>query len=271
MSHISLMPNGQAPWGVTAEQATQSDVFAHNTDGVLTFVRASKPRQIRTDEMPGLVDNFQKALTHIKEIGVDGVELHAANGYLFGQFMNSVLNTRTDGYGGQTPATRTRFLLEVVDAAIEQLGKERVGVRLSPFGDYNSMPTDPNVEETVLYLCNELSRRGIAYIHLLYQLLPSGNVESGAFGRTHLPDAFVRKIRETFNGAIIWCGGFTKETAQAALDTGLLDLIAFGRPFIANPDLVARFQNNWPVAEADGGAYYTRRGEIGYTDFRNFN
>jgi N-ethylmaleimide reductase len=268
MAHTSLLPGGEAPWGVTNE-AADSDVFAHDADGKLTFMRASTPRQIRTEEIPGLVNEFAVAFKNAKRVGFDGVEIHAANGYLFDQFMNSTLNTRTDSYGGQTPQTRTRLLLEVVDAAIREFGVGRVGVRVSPYGWFNSMPADPHVEETLLYLSNELSRRQVGYLHLVYELMPTGNVQDNEFTKTHLDDSLVRRVRENFRGAIIWAGGFTKDTAQAALDTGLVDLIAFGRPFIANPDLVDRFKNDWPLAVADRSTYYTRRGEAGYTDFPN--
>lgn len=271
MSHTSLMPGGQAPWGVTDEQAVSSDVFAHGSDGKLTFVRASKPRKLETSEIPGLLNDFKIAFKNAYEAGFDGVELHAANGYLFEQFMNTVLNTRDDVYGGRRLEDRTRFVLEVVDAAIAQFGPGAVGLRLSPFGHYNSMPDDPKGEETFFYLCAELQKRGVAYIHLLYELLPSGNMEQvSVFEERHLPEEFVKKTREIFRGSIIWCGSFTKESAQTALESGLVDLIAFGRPFIGNPDLVERFKNNWPLTVADRSAYYTRNGEVGYTDFGNF-
>ena len=272
MSHVSMMPGGQAPWGVTDERAADSDVFAHDASGKLTFVRASTPRQLGTEELPALVEDFRQAFRNAAKAGFDGIELHAANGYLFEQFMNSTLNTRNDEYGGQHSENRTRFLLEVVDAAIQELGASKVGVRLSPFGYYNSIPNDPKVEETFFYLCDELDRRGIGYLHLLYQLMPKGNMEQvTSFQEMHLPDEFVKKARHLFKGAIIWCGGFTKDSAQLALATGWTDLIAFGRPFVGNPDLVARFKNNWPLVEADRSAYYTRNGEIGFTDFPNFN
>jgi N-ethylmaleimide reductase len=270
MAHTSLMPNGEAPWGVTGERASHSDVFAHDAGGKLTFVRASAPRPIGEQEIPGLINEFRLAFRNAKLAGFDGVELHGANGYLFDQFMNSALNTRVDNYGGQTPQSRTHLLLEVVDAAIEELGAGRVGVRVSPFGKYNSMPFDPLAEETLLYLCGEVQRRRIAYVHCVYQLMPSGNMEDSAFNESHLGDDLMRKVRETFRGKLIWCGGFDRETAQAALNTGWTDLIAFGRPFIANPDLVARFEHGWPVAEAEPSAYYTRNGEKGYTDFPSF-
>ena len=270
MAHTSLMPNGEAPWGVTDEKASESDVFAHDADGKLTFMRASSPRQITTEEISELVKEFTLAFKNAKLAGFDGVEIHAANGYLFDQFMNSVLNSRADNYGGRTPQSRTRFLLEVVDSAIRELGAHNVGVRVSPFGRYNSMPADPRVEETLLHLCNELTLRKTAYLHVLYELMPTGNMQDSEFNQAHLSADLVRKIRKAFHGALIWCGGFTRGSAQDALDTGFVDLIAFGRPFIANPDLVARFKNDWPLADADRSVLYTRRGEKGYTDFSNF-
>jgi N-ethylmaleimide reductase len=267
LAHTSMLPGGEAPWGATAERASDSDVFAHDEEGKLTFMRASTPRAITTDEVAVVVAEFARAFTNAKRAGFDGVEIHAANGYLFEQFMNSVLNTRTDPYGGQSPENRTRLLLEVVHAAIGILGAGRVGIRLSPFGRYGSMPLDPKVEETLLYLCNELNRRGIAYLHLLYQLMPSGNAQDSSFNESHLSASLLRKLRDEFAGSIIWCGGFDGATAQAALDSGLVDLIAFGRPYIANPDLAERLQHDWPLAEADRSAYYTRDGKRGYTDF----
>jgi N-ethylmaleimide reductase len=218
-----------------------------------------------------MVGTFAKAAANARRVGFDGVELHAANGYLFEQFMNSVLNTRTDRYGGGSIEDRTRFLMEVVDAVVAEFGPGRVGVRLSPFGKYNSMPPEPLAEETFLYLAEQLGRRGVAYIHLLYELLPEGNMETAEFKPRYLDHALLAKARAVFPGAFIWCGGFKdRERAQASLDTGLVDLVAFGRPYIANPDLVERLKHGWPLAVADRSAYYTRRGEVGYTDFPGY-
>jgi N-ethylmaleimide reductase len=268
MAHPSLMPNGESPWGVTEERAEHSDVFAHDADGKLGFMRAGTPRRIETDEVAALVGSFAHAFANARRAGFDGVEIHGANGYLFDQFMNSVLNTRSDCYGGARVEDRTRFLMEVVDAAVREFGPGRVGVRLSPFGKYGSMPVDPLVEETLLYVSEQLDRRGVAYIHLLYQLMPAGNTETSEFKEDHIDHALLTRVRRAFAGAIIWCGGFSnRESAQAALDTGLVDLIAVGRPYIANPDLAERLKHGWPLAEADPATFYTRRGEVGYTDF----
>jgi N-ethylmaleimide reductase len=271
MAHPSLMPNGEAPWGVTEKRAEHSDVFAHGANGRLTYTRAGTPRRLRTDEVSALVGTFSQAFASARQVGFDGVEIHGGNGYLFDQFMNSVLNTRTDRYGGGRVEDRTRFLMEVVEAAVRELGPGRVGVRLAPFGRYGSMPADPLAEETLLYVCKQLGRRGVAYMHLVYELMPAGNMESAEFKKHHIDHALLAKVRAAFPGAIIWCGGFTsRKSAQAALDTGLVDLIAFGRPYIANPDLAERLKQGWPLAEADRSTYYTRRGEVGYTDFPGY-
>jgi N-ethylmaleimide reductase len=272
MAHSSLMPNGEAPWGVTEERAEGSDVFAHDAEGKLSYIRAGTPRRLGTDEVSALVETFAQAFDHGRQAGFDGVEIHAANGYLFDQFMNSRLNTRTDRYGGARVEDRTRFLMEVVEAAVREWGPGRVGVRMSPFGQFNSMPADPLVEETLLYVSEQLGRRGVAYLHLVYELMPVGNMETGEFKKHYISHFLLARVRSAFPGAIIWCGGFTdRSSAQVALDTGLVDLIAFGRPYIANPDLAERLQNDWPLAEADRSTYYTRRGEIGYTDFPSYS
>ncbi|MGY2338679.1 alkene reductase [Pseudomonas sp. SDO5532_S415] len=267
MAHPSLMPNGEAPWGVT-EERSESQVFAHGPDGKLDFIAAGKPRRLRTEEVMALVSTFSRNCVNAREAGFDGVEIHGANGYLFEQFMNSVLNTRTDCYGGGSVENRTRFLMEVVEAAVRELGPGRVGVRLSPFGKFNGIAADPLTEETLLYVAERLGRLGVAYLHLVYELMPEANMEIAEFKSHHLDHTLLAKVRAAFAGAIIWCGGFTgRQSAQDALDTGLVDLIAFGRPYIANPDLAARLKHGWPLAEADRSTYYTRRGEVGYTDF----
>ncbi|MGE7138263.1 alkene reductase [Luteibacter sp. NPDC031894] len=271
LAHSSLLPNGQAPVSSTDQQAVGSEVFAHGPDGRLRFMAADKPRALGTGEVTAMVATFAKAAANARKAGFDGVEIHAANGYLIEQFMNSALNTRTDQYGGSTLENRTRFLMEIVDAVVAEFGPGRVGVRLSPFGKYGSMPNDPLTEETFLYVVEQLGRRGAAYVHLLYELLPDGNMESATFEARHLDHAMLAKARASFPGAFIWCGGFAdRETAQASLDTGLVDLIAFGRPYIANPDLVERLEKGWPLAVADRSVYYTRNGELGFIDFPTY-
>jgi N-ethylmaleimide reductase len=268
MAHSSILPNGQPPAGVTDQRAEGSSVFAHGPDGKLGYMPTETPRPLGTDEVAAMVGTFAKAAANARRAGFDGVELHAANGYLLEQFMNSVLNTRTDRYGGGSMEDRTRFLMEVVDAVVAEFGPGRVGVRLSPFGTFNSMPKEPLAAETFLYIAEQLGRRGVAYIHLLYELMPEGNMEAAQFKPRYLDHTLLAKARAVFPGAFIWCGGFNdRERAQAALDTGLVDLIAFGRPYIGNPDLAERLQHGWPLVEADRSTYYTRLGEVGFTDF----
>ncbi|MFJ3526310.1 alkene reductase [Pseudomonas sp. NPDC090203] len=271
MSHPSIHHDGQAPRGVTEERAEHSDVFVHDDNGKLGYIRAGVPRRMETSEIESLVSDFSRAFENAHQAGFDGVEIHAANGYLFDQFMNSALNTRDDRYGGSTVENRARFLMEVVDEAMRIFGEGRVGVRLAPFGRFNSMPADPLTEQTLLYVSEHLARRNVAYMHLVYELMPTENMENAEFKQSYLDHGLLNKVRAAFDGAIIWCGGFaSRESAQAALDTGLVDLIGFGRPYIANPDLDQRLKQGWELSEADRSTYYTRRGEVGFTDFPSY-
>nr|WP_245483129.1 hypothetical protein [Mesorhizobium sp. M7A.F.Ca.CA.001.12.2.1] len=160
LAHSSLLPNGQAPVGVTAEQAVGSEVFAHGPDGRLRFMAAEMPRPLSTEEVTAMVGTFAKAAANAWEVGFDGIEIHAANGYLIEQFMNSVLNTRTDCYGGGSMEDRTRFLMEVVDAVVAEFGPGRVGVRLSPFGKY--MVRCPLIRSSRRRSCTSSSSSGAA-------------------------------------------------------------------------------------------------------------
>jgi N-ethylmaleimide reductase len=270
MAHSATMPNQSPPWGVTAERASRSAIFAHDLHGRATFVQTSIPRQMEVHDVAILVREFEQAFRNARLAGFDGVEIHGANGYLFDQFMNSALNTCTDLYGGGTPQTRTRLILEVVDSAIASLGFAKVGVRISPFGKVNSMPEDPGTEQTLLDLCAELSRCRIAYLHIDYQFMPPGNVDKSAFSQKTLSAALVAQIRAAFDSTLMWSGGFTRHAAQAAVEAGWADLIAFGRPFIANPDSVERLRGDRPWAVADPSTCYTRNGSIGYTDFPEY-
>jgi 2,4-dienoyl-CoA reductase-like NADH-dependent reductase (Old Yellow Enzyme family) len=169
-----------------------------------------------------------------------------------------MVNKRDDQYGNQNKENRTRLLLEAFDAIAEVFGAELVGVRIAPFGSFNSMPQDAKVEETFLFLANELSRRNAAYVHLVL-----------GHPKRVVPDEFLPKLRSAFHGTIMVNGGLTKETAQALLDEDKADLFAFGRLFIANPDLPERFKNDWPLAEPDPKTFYGGDAE-GYTDYPEF-
>lgn len=211
------------------------------------------PQALSTEEIAATVADFAQAAQNAIEAGFDGIELHGANGYLLEQFLNPHSNQRTDNYGGSVE-NRTRFVLEVVDAAVAAVGRERVGIRFSPFGIFNDQPNYPEIEATYQHLADELHTRGIVYIHL--------SDVSGSGAR----DDFFADLRRRFGGTVIVCGNYSKERAEKALQSGLADIVAFGRPFVANPDLVERFKSGAEIAVPDANTFYTPDAK-GYTDY----
>ena len=196
---------------------------------------------------------FVRAAEFAVAAGVDGVELHAANGYLLAQFLNPKSNQRTDAYGGSA-ANRRRFVLEVVDAVAAAIGRERVGIRLSPFNAFNDLEANFAGEEAeLLELVRELSARRLGYLHLI--------ATPGA-----VPEATVDAVRAAYSGVLMLAGDFDRDRAEAALAAGRADLIAFGRPFIANPDLPRRLRERLPLAAFDATTLYTP-GAQGYADY----
>ena len=202
------------------------------------------------------VAEYAEAARLAIEAGFDGVELHAANGYLIEQFLNANVNTRTDGYGGST-AGRNRFALEVARATVAAIGAERVGIRLSPYGVFNGTGAFADVDAQYLSLVQELSTLGLMYLHVL---------DHSAMGAPAVPAELKAALRAAFQGPYILAGGFDTASAEQALVDGQADLIAFGRPFISNPDLVARMQAGAPLTAPDFGSFYTP-GAKGYTDY----
>ena len=202
------------------------------------------------------VAEYAEAARLAIEAGFDGVELHAANGYLIEQFLNANVNTRTDGYGGST-AGRNRFALEVARATVAAIGAERVGIRLSPYGVFNGTGAFADVDAQYLSLVQELSTLGLMYLHVL---------DHSAMGAPAVPAELKAALRAAFQGPYILAGGFDTASAEQALVDGQADLIAFGRPFISNPDLVARMQAGAPLTAPDFGSFYTP-GAQGYTDY----
>jgi N-ethylmaleimide reductase len=190
------------------------------------------------------------------EAGFDGVELHAANGYLLEQFLNANVNRRTDGYGA-TPDGRNRFVLEVVRATAKEIGAGRVGIRLSPHGVFNATGAYDGVGEQYLALVKELSALGLMYVHVL---------DHSAIGAPPVPVELKNDLRAAFSGPFILAGGFDKASAQQALVGGHADLIAMGRAFLANPDLVDRMREDRPLNTPDPSTFYTP-GAQGYTDY----
>lgn len=260
ISHISLQPNGAAPYGPTAEAATGSNCFAYNENGQPGYVATSTPAPLTVSGIDEIVQQFAQAAHNAHTAGLDGVEIHAANGYLIDQFLNSQVNTRTDNYGGNKE-NRVRFLLEIVDAVTKRIGVERVGVRLSPYGQFNSMPEDAEMPTTILYVAQALNQRGLAYLHINDQR---------TFNYPTIPEPFLRQLRHAFSGPLILCGGYDVTRAKQAIDANLADLIGFGIPFIANPDLPARLQHGWPLNESNQNSFYGG-GAWGYTDYPRYN
>ena len=215
------------------------------------------PTAMTIEEINHTKQEYITAATNAIQAGFDGLELHGANGYLLEQFLSPVSNIRNDNYGDSIE-NRCRFLLEVAAAAAEVIGKERVGIRLSPYGVASDMPHYPEIDSTYKYLAEQLNRMEILYIHI---------VDHNSMGAPAVPVEIKKTIRERFKGTVILSGGYTMERAEKELQSGLADLIAFGRPFINNPDLVERFVHGWPLAKELGMNTFYTPGEKGYTDY----
>lgn len=261
ISHTTLQPEGKAPVGPTSERAETAFAFALDKDGNPAQVPVSTPRALTIEEIRRITKDFVSAAGMAIDAGFDGVELHGANGYIFEQFINGALNRRTDIYGGVIE-NRLRFLVETLDAVASEIGIKRVGVRISPFGRLNDLK--PYLDEALTWVrvAKELDARRPAYVHLSDQL---------SLGASNLPSGFAKSFCETYRGTLVAAGGFDKESAEHALDAGELDLIAIGRGFIANPDLVERMRNDLPLAEADRSTMYGTKGARGYTDYPRWN
>lgn len=216
------------------------------------------PRALDTAEVPRVVDDYRRAAARAKAAGFDGVEVHGANGYLIDEFLQSKTNRRTDQYGGSVE-NRYRFLKEVVEAVTSVWPANRVGVRLSPNGAFNDMGS-PDFREQFTFAAGQLDAFGLAYLHVMDGL---------AFGFHNLGEPMtLADFRTVFHGPLIGNCGYTQEMAERAVADGSADLIAFGRPFISNPDLVERFKHGWPLAPlAPMTDWYSPTGEKGYTDF----
>jgi N-ethylmaleimide reductase len=202
------------------------------------------------------IEEYVQGAKNAVAAGFDGVELHSANGYLLEQFIRPNSNQRSDRYGGSIE-NRARFVLEVADAVIKAIGKEKVGIRLSPFGVFNDMPVYPELAADYEYLAQQLNTRGLIYIHL---------VDHSPMGAPPVPDSIKAAFRKLFKGALILSGGYDDKRAEADLVAGKCDLVAFGRPFLANPDLIKRWQTGAPLNAPDADTFYTP-GPKGYTDY----
>jgi N-ethylmaleimide reductase len=215
------------------------------------------PKAMTAEEIVSTKAEFVTAAKNAIAAGFDGVELHAANAYLLEQFLSPFSNVRTDNYGGSIE-NRVRFVVEVAAAVAEAIGADKTGIRLSPYGVASDMPHYPEIDATYQYLARQLNNIGIAYIHV---------VDHSALGAPAVPLAIKQTIRHTFKNTVILAGGYDLVRAEADLQSGLGDLIAFGRPFINNPDLVERSENEQPLsADLKMDLFYSAD-EKGYTDY----
>ncbi|WP_295127686.1 alkene reductase [uncultured Chitinophaga sp.] len=261
VSHTSLQQGGAAPVAPSAITAPGVKVFvdvagAGPAGGAGEMIQHSAPRELSIAEIEGIVQEYAQAARNAIAAGFDGVELHGANGYLIEQFIDSQTNHRTDAYGG-TLEKRLRFLKEVTTAVADAIGKERVGVRQAPLTTLMGA-VDDTPEITYIAAAKILNEIGIAYIHI---------AEADWDNAPVMPAAFKEAYRKAFSGTLIYAGKYTKVRAEEALEKGWADLIAFGRPFIANPDLPYRLQHDLPLNELAAGRLFGGD-RAGYTDYK---
>lgn len=256
VSHRLLQPGGDLPVAPSAVRPRGVKVYVVDPEtGTRRFVDCETPRALRRDEVPGVVDEYRHAARRARQAGFDGVEIHGANGYLVDQFLRSTTNLRTDEYGG-SPRNRLRFLHDVTLAAAHEIGPERVGVRLSPH--VTLMDTaDPEIAHTSLMAAKLLDDLGIAYLHLC---------EADWDDAPLVPLDYRQELRRQFSRTLIVAGRYTPEKAEAVLTQRLADLVAFGRWFLANPELPARFANGLPLNEPAAETFFGG-GSAGYTDY----
>ena len=258
VSHSSFQPGGVSPVAPSAVPIS-TDFKAMTSDGKV--VPYETPRALETAEIPGVIDAYRQGARNALKAGFDGVEIHGANGYLIEQFLQSHTNLRTDQYGGSIE-NRTRFLMEITQAVIDVWGADRVAVRLSPYGIANgSGEADPMPLYT--HAIKSLDPLGLAYLHFIEPR--SSGAGRAEVNHQNVPSAMVL-YRPIWSGKLITAGGFTGETAEAAIAAGHADAIAFGRIFISNPDLPRRLQRGFPLTPYNRATFYGGE-EIGYTDY----
>ncbi len=250
VSHPLFQPNGALP---VAPSALNPGGQVYTAQGPRDYVT---PHALELGEIPGIVEDYAKAAKNAMDAGFDGVEIHGANGYLLDQFLRDGSNHRTDTYGGSIE-NRARLLLEVAEAVCGECGANRVGVRLSPLQPVHGMH-DSNPEATFSYAVDALNRFGLAYLHIAEM----GRDQPGAAG----PAFNLIKLRHLWKGVYMANCGYTRESGNAALVAGHADMVAYGVPFIANPDLVERFAQNAPLNPPDQSTFYGG-GAKGYTDY----
>jgi N-ethylmaleimide reductase len=249
---LNLPPHAR----VLAPSAVKAEIAQIWTDAE-GLKDAPVPEALSPEELISTQQEFVQASINAIKAGFDGVELHGANGYLLEQFLSPFSNIRTDSYGGSIE-NRARFILETTKKVSDAIGKDKTGIRLSPFGVASDMKPYPEIEQTYEYLASELNKLGILYIHL---------VDHSGMGAPVVPITVKEAIRKIFTGVLILSGSYLKEHAELHIEEGRADLIAIGKPFINNPDLVERLKNDWPLnTELDVNTFYTPDAK-GYTDY----
>ena len=251
ISHISLLPEGSAPVSSTDKKA---EAMTFTSEG---FIPVSTPRALRDDEIPGLIDDYRRAARNAIAAGFDGVEIHGANTYLLEQFLRDSVNDRSGPYGGSI-ANRARLLLEVVQAVAQEIGAGRTGLRLSPMTTFTA-PLDSDPQALYGYVVEQLAPLGLAFLHII----------EGETGGPRAPEGKsfdYEALHRAYPGAWLVNNGYTRDLALQTIADGKADLIAFGRPFISNPDLVRRLRENAPLNELRADKLYGGGAE-GYTDY----
>lgn len=268
VSHQSLQPNNQPPVAPSAIQAQSKTYLINADDGHGGFVPTSLPRALASSELPGIVEDYRCAARAGIEAGFDGVEIHAANGYLIDQFLRSNSNQRNDEYGGSIK-NRARFLFEVVEAITDEIGAARTGIRLSPVTPANDV-FDPEPQPLFEYVVAGLAKFALSYIHIIEGA--TGGARDHQQGNTPFNYTALKQTYRHAGGKAAWMlnNGYDPALAKQAVESGLADLISFGRLFISNPDLVERLRQNAPLAEPDSDTFYGGN-ERGYTDYPFLN
>jgi N-ethylmaleimide reductase len=255
VSHSSLQPDGSVPVAPSAIRARDTNVHVIDADGLPKMIPTDMPRALETSEIARVVADFRRAGGLAMQAGFDGVEIHGGNGYLVDQFLRTTTNRRTDRYGGSIE-NRIRFLAEVTRAVAAEVGAKHTGVHLAPYITFKNT-ADPEIIDTILAAADVLEEQQISYIHLS---------EADRSEAPILPDSFRASLRQRFANTIIAAGRYDYASASRILDSGHADLVAFGRPFVANPDLPRRLRLDLPLAEPKTSALFGG-GAAGYTDY----
>ncbi|MCO4891497.1 alkene reductase [Cupriavidus sp. WGtm5] len=260
VSHPSFQPGGELPVAPSA-LPVPGKTFVVDAEGNGVWKEIPTPQALTTEGIAEIVQDYRQAARNAMEAGMDGVEIHAGNGYLLDQFINSDSNHRTDAYGGSIE-NRTRLLLEVVDAVTAKAGAGRVGVRLTPMGRFMGMG-DATPEATFGYIARRLNDWPLAYLHLVEPAMVGTVKDEVADPRW---DAMILEMREAYRGVVMLAGGYDGQTADKAIADGRADIIAFGRPFIANPDLPYRLRTSAALNSPDPATFFGGS-TVGYTDY----